>query len=171
VPRACGSTRRAVRGRIPLAFAKGARMDMLLEAPAPTRTALERLRLGRTASHTQTVTTADIEAFARLSGDSNPIHPDENDARTSRFGGRIAHGMPAASLVSAVLGTELPGPGAIYLARSLAFRAPVRSGDTVRAAVTVKEIRPEKRRVVLATVCAVGERIVVEGEATLLVPD
>ncbi len=145
-------------------------MDMLLEAPAPTRTAFERLRLGQTASHSMTVTAADIELFARLSGDANPIHLDEDYARTTRFGGRIAHGMLAASLISAVLGTELPGPGAIYLAQSLAFRAPVRPDDTVTATVTVADVQAEKRRVVLATVCRVGERIVVEGEATLLVP-
>lgn len=151
-------------------FAKGAPMDMLLEAPAPTRTALERLRLGQTASHTKTVTAADIAHFAALSGDANPIHLDADYARTTRFGGRIAHGMLAASLISAVLGTELPGPGAVYLAQSLAFRAPVRPDEAVTATVTVEEIIPAKRRVVMTTVCRVGERVVVDGEATLLVP-
>lgn len=144
-------------------------MDMLLEAPAPTRTAFERLNVGETASRTKTVTMADIVGFAAVSGDTNPIHLDEDYARTTRFEGRIAHGMLAGGLISAVLGTQLPGPGAIYLAQSLKFRAPVRPGDLVTAAVTVKEVRAD-HRLVLATRCTVDGRTVVEGEATLLLP-
>jgi 3-hydroxybutyryl-CoA dehydratase len=84
------------------------------------------------------------------------------------FGGRIAHGMLSASLLSSVLGTRLPGPGVIYLAQSLRFKAPVRIGDTVHAKVTVKEVLVDKCRVVLDTVCTVAGKVVIEGEATVM---
>ena len=96
----------------------------------------DELRVGQTAEITRVVGAADIEAFAAVSGDNNPVHLDEAYARGTPFGGRIAHGMLAAAYISAVLGTELPGPGAIYLSQSLRFRRPVKIGDPVTARVT-----------------------------------
>src|SRR2546423_453335 len=100
----------------------------------------DELALGQAAEATHVVGERDLEAFAALSGDTNPVHLDEAYAKTSSFGGRIAHGMLSAAYVSAVLGTKLPGPGAIYLSQSLRFRRPVRIGDEVTARVTVKAL-------------------------------
>lgn len=116
------------------------------------------------------VTEADIAAFAQLSGDRNPVHLDEEFAAGTRFGGVIAHGMFTAALVSAVLGEELPGPGAVYLSQNLSFRAPVRPGDLVVARCAISEIRLERRRVAIACVCLVGETVVLDGEARILAP-
>ena len=101
----------------------------------------------------KTITDADIVLFAAVSTDVNAVHMDEDFAKTTMFGGRIAHGMLSASLISAVLGNRLPGPGTIYMNQSLRFRAPVRPGDTVHAKVTVKEVITEKSRIVVDTVC------------------
>ena len=111
----------------------------------------------------------DIDLYARLSGDDNPIHVDAEAAARSPFGGRIAHGMLTASLVSTVLGTRLPGPGAVYISQSVRFLAPVRIGDTVIARAEVAALG-ERRRVRMATWCMVGERKVLDGEAVLMVP-
>lgn len=126
--------------------------------------------LGASASLDKTVTEADVVAFAAVSLDANPVHLDEAYAATTRFGGRIAHGMLAASLVSAVLGTRLPGPGTIYLSQTLAFKGPVRLGDTITATVTVKAIKDGKPIVTLDTIVANqrGE-VVLSGEAVVLV--
>ena len=123
-------------------------------------------------SHTmgKTVTDADIVMFAGVSTDTNAVHLDEEFAKTLPFGGRIAHGMLSASFISAVLGAHLPGPGTIYLGQTLKFKAPVRIGDTVKTTVTVKEIALEKKRVILETICRVGETVVIEGEATVMKP-
>ncbi|BBD76833.1 MULTISPECIES: MaoC family dehydratase [Hydrogenophilus] len=128
------------------------------------------LQPGMVAEIGRTVSEADILAFAGVSGDTNPVHLDAEFAAQTQFKERIAHGMLSAAFISAVLGTKLPGPGAIYLSQSLRFRAPVHVGDTVVARVTVKEVVPEKRRVVLETLCLVGETVVVEGEATIYIP-
>ncbi|MDD5296334.1 MAG: MaoC family dehydratase [Rhodocyclaceae bacterium] len=128
------------------------------------------LAVGMTASFTKTITEADIILFSAVSGDINPAHLDEEYAKTTVFGGRIAHGMLSAGLISAVLANRLPGPGTIYLGQTLSFRAPVRPGDTVKATVTVKSVIPAKRRVVLDTVCTVGDTVVITGEATMLAP-
>src|ERR1700716_1735419 len=111
------------------------------------------LKVGDTASLTKTITDSDIRAFAELSGDRNPIHLDDEYAATTRFGRRIAHGMLAASLISTVLGTELPGTGTIYLSQNSRFLAPVYPGDTVTARVTVTNIREDKPTVTLETIC------------------
>ena len=108
--------------------------------------------------------------YAGISGDTNPVHLNQEYASGTMFQGRIAHGMLSASFISAVLGTKLPGPGCIYISQTLKFKAPVRSGDTVTARATITEIIPEKRRVVMRTVCTVGETVVLEGEAMLMVP-
>lgn len=131
---------------------------------------IDELVVGQTASFSKTVTEADIVLFAGISGDTNPVHLDEQYAGQTMFRGRIAHGLLSASLLSAVLGTRLPGPGCIYLGQTLNFKAPVRIGDTVTAGATVKEILLDKCRVVLETVCQVGNKIVLEGEATVMVP-
>jgi 3-hydroxybutyryl-CoA dehydratase len=131
---------------------------------------LEDLAVGQTASYAKTVTEADIVLFAGVSGDTNPVHLDQEFAAQTMFKGRIAHGMLSAGFISTVLGTKLPGPGAIYLSQSLKFKAPVRPGDTVRARATITAIAPEKRRVTLATTCHVGDTVVIEGEAVVMVP-
>jgi 3-hydroxybutyryl-CoA dehydratase len=130
----------------------------------------EDLFVGRTASASRTISEADILLFAGVSGDTNPVHLDEEFAASTMFGGRIAHGMLSAGLISAVFGTRLPGPGCIYLAQSLKFKAPVKIGDTVVARVTVKELKTEKRRAIFSTVCSVGDQVVLDGEAEILVP-
>lgn len=128
------------------------------------------LKVGMTASHEHVVTAQDVEAFAAVSGDHNPVHLDEAYAKTTRFKGRIAHGMLVASYISTVLAAKLPGPGTIYLGQTLTFKAPVRLGDKVDVRVTVSEVVPEKNRAILKTQCRVGETVVLEGEATVLAP-
>lgn len=130
----------------------------------------EDLTVGMSASVSRTVSEADILMFAGVSGDTNPVHLDQEFAASTMFGGRIAHGMLSAGLISAVFGTRLPGPGCIYLSQNLKFKAPVKIGDTVVARVTVKELKSEKRRAVFSTVCTVGDTVVLDGEAELLVP-
>ena len=129
---------------------------------------VEDLTVGMSAEIGKTITEADIVLFADVSTDVNAVHLNEEFGKTTMFGGRIAHGMLSASLLSAVLGNRLPGPGTIYLAQSLRFRAPVRPGETVTAKVTVKEVVAEKGRVVLDTVCSVGDKVVIDGEATVM---
>ena len=129
---------------------------------------VEDMTVGMSAELSKTITDADIVMFAGVSMDSNAVHMDEEFGRTTQFGGRIAHGMLSASLISAVLGNRLPGPGVIYMSQSLRFRAPVRPGDTVHARVTVKEVIAEKSRVVLDTVCTVGDKVVIDGEAMVM---
>jgi len=130
---------------------------------------VDELHLGMTATYRHTISDADVHAFADLTGDHNPLHLDEEFARKTRFKGRIVHGMLTASYFSTIL-AMLPGPGTIYLSQTLYFRAPVRIGDTVEAQITVAEIVREKGRVMLKTVCRVGDTVVLEGEATALVP-
>ncbi len=130
---------------------------------------LEDLSVGMTGVFAKTVSEADIVLFAGVSCDTNPVHINQLFAEGTLFKGRIAHGMLSASFISTVLGTRLPGPGSIYLSQSLRFRAPVKAGDTVVARATVKEIVPERRRVVMTTVCTVGETVVLDGEAMVMV--
>ncbi|MDX6383258.1 MAG: 3-hydroxybutyryl-CoA dehydratase [Blastocatellia bacterium] len=128
------------------------------------------LKVGDTASLTKTITDADIRAFAELSGDRNPIHLDDEYAAHTRFGRRIAHGMLAASLISTVLGTELPGVGTLYLSQNTRFVAPVYPGDTVTARVTVTKIRDDKPIVTLETICENQDgELLIKGEAVVLV--
>ncbi len=129
---------------------------------------IEDISVGMSAETAKTITEADILLFSAVSTDTNAVHLDEEFGKTTMFGGRIAHGMLSASLISAVLGTRLPGPGVIYMNQSLRFKAPVRIGDTVHAKVTVKEVIAEKSRVVLDTVCSVGGKVVIDGEAMVM---
>jgi 3-hydroxybutyryl-CoA dehydratase len=116
------------------------------------------------------VTREHIAAFAEVSGDRNPVHLDEAFAATSPFKGVVAHGMLSAGFISALLGNDLPGSGTVYMGQSLSFRGPVRPGDEVVTTATVKDIIPEKRRVVLTTVCKVGDKVVLDGEALVMLP-
>ncbi len=131
---------------------------------------LEEISEGMTAVFSKTVTDADIVLFAGVTGDTNPVHLDEEFAKATLFKGRVAHGMLTAGFISTVFGTKLPGPGCIYLSQNLKFKAPVRIGDTVKARVTVSAIDRDKGRVTFATTCHVGEQLVVDGEAQLMVP-
>ena len=131
---------------------------------------LEDLKVGQSAMFGRTVTEADIAAFAGVSGDTNPIHLHDGFARTTRFGQRIAHGMLSGSFISTVIGTKLPGPGAVYISQTMNFMAPVIIGDTITAIATITAIDPQRRRVILKTQCFNGEKVVIDGEATVLVP-
>ncbi len=131
---------------------------------------IEDLAEGMSASFAKTITEADITLFVGVSGDTNPLHINEDYAKATRFGGRIAHGMLSAGLISAVLGTRLPGPGAIYMSQTMRFRAPVRPGDTVKATATVTAIDRTKNRVTLACEAHVGDTLVLDGEALIMVP-
>ena len=108
---------------------------------------------GQSASLSREVTAADVEAFARITGDTNPVHLDAVFAAETRFGARIAHGMLAVSYISAVLGTRFPGPGTIYLSQNVTFLKPVYLGDTITATVTVSRYREDKGIVTLLTEC------------------
>lgn len=129
----------------------------------------EDLKEGQTASFGKTITESDIYTFAGVSGDLNPVHINEEFAKTTMFKSRIAHGMIGAAFISAVLGTKLPGPGAIYIKQELKFKAPVRVGDTLIAKVTIKKLIPEKKFVECETVCMVGDKKVIDGEAVVMV--
>jgi 3-hydroxybutyryl-CoA dehydratase len=130
----------------------------------------EDLELGMEASFARTVTAADILAFAQVTGDWNPVHLDTEYAARTVFREPIAHGMLTAGYISAVFGSEMPGPGAIYVSQTLNFRAPVKIGDQVVAKVRVVELYPVKRRARFDCICEVGGKTVLEGEAVLMVP-
>ncbi|MCB9112744.1 MAG: MaoC family dehydratase [Anaerolineales bacterium] len=127
------------------------------------------LNIGQKATRTQTITDEMIRTFAALTGDSNPVHLDDAFAATTRFGRRIAHGMLAASLISAALANDLPGPGTVYLSQSIQFKAPVFPGDTITAIIEVKSIRNDKPIAILTTICVNQENVtIIEGEAAVL---
>jgi 3-hydroxybutyryl-CoA dehydratase len=130
------------------------------------------LRVGQTAAIQKTITETDITSYAGIIQDFNPLHVDADYAARSRFGGKIAHGMLTAGLISTVMGMRLPGTGAVYLSQTLRFTAPVRPGDTIEARAEVLELMPAKRRVRLGTVC-VNQRgeTVIEGEALMMVDE
>ena len=130
---------------------------------------IEDLSQGMSAAFGRTVSDADIALFAGVSGDTNPLHLNQEFASTTIFKGRIAHGLLTAAYISTVIGTKLPGPGAIYISQSLNFKAPVRAGDTVLATVTIAEIMAAKKRVRLDCMCTVGEKVVLDGEALIMV--
>ncbi|MEC7256979.1 MAG: MaoC family dehydratase [Pseudomonadota bacterium] len=131
---------------------------------------IEDIEMGMSRHLRKTVTDADIEMFAEVSTDRNPVHLDDAYARDTIFEGRIAHGMLTAGLISAVIGEQLPGHGTVYMGQTLKFLAPVRPGDTVLAEVTVIGIDIAKRRVQLDCVCRVDGKKVLAGEATVLAP-
>ena len=139
-------------------------------AEQPKRYYIEDLHPGMSASYTHTVREEDVQKYGEVSGDFNPVHFDEEYAKTTIFRGRIAHGMLSAGYVSTVLGTELPGAGAILVNATLRFKAPVRIGDTVTATCTVREVNALKKRVILDFNCMAGETVVIEGETLVMVP-
>ncbi|WP_246794788.1 MaoC family dehydratase [Burkholderia perseverans] len=129
---------------------------------------IEDLVVGMSERFVKTLTEHDVVLFATATGDHNPVHLDDDYARGTRFGGRIVHGMLSASVISAALASRLPGPGTIYLSQNLHFRRPVKPGETLSAIVTIRELLPQRQRAVLATVCEVDGRVVVEGEAVVM---
>ena len=135
----------------------------------PENRVFDSLSVGLSVERTTTVREADIEAFAAVSGDHNPLHLDEAYAATTAFKGRIAHGMLSAAYISAVLGNELPGTGGIYLSQTLNFKRPVRIGDTVVTRVRVEALDPDSGTATLSTVCLVGGKVVTEGEARIMI--
>ena len=142
---------------------------MLDNMPRGTIT-IEEIEMGMKRHVQKVITDRDIELFAEVSTDHNPVHLDDAYAADTMFKGRIAHGMLTAGLISAVIGEQLPGHGTIYMAQSRKFLAPVRPGDVVTADVEVTEINAEKRRVQLKTTCLVDGKPVLAGEATVLAP-
>lgn len=127
------------------------------------------LKIGDSASFRKAFTDADVRAFAKISGDHNPVHLDEAYAAKTPFKKRIAHGMLTAGLISAILGTQLPGEGSIYLKQTLNFRAPVYLDETITATVTVVKLHERKPIATLETICKNQDGVVVlDGEATIL---
>ncbi|MBV6656745.1 MAG: MaoC family dehydratase [Devosiaceae bacterium] len=132
--------------------------------------AFEDLYVGQSESYRRLVSASDVVGFAAISGDRNPIHLSEHFAANTPFKSRIAHGLYTASLISAILGTRLPGPGAVYLSQTLKFLAPVHIGDTVDVAVEVVELIEAKSRARLSCICSVDGQDVLAGEAVVMVP-
>ena len=131
---------------------------------------IEDLVVGQSSSYSRAISERDVDLFGEVSGDMNPLHFDEEYAKTTIFRGRIAHGMLSASFLSTVFGTQLPGAGSIFMSGTVRFKAPVRIGDTVTATVKVREIDLAKRRVAFDCLCTIGDMVVIDGEAMLKVP-
>lgn len=132
---------------------------------------ISEMKLGDSASFTKTVSEHDVYTYAGVSGDFNPAHVNEVEAQKGMFGKRIAHGMLSAGFISTVLGTQLPGPGTIYMGQELRFTKPVFFGDTITATVTVAELIPEKNRAILDTVCTnQNGEVDIKGKATVMPP-
>lgn len=132
---------------------------------------ISEMQVGDSASFTKTVSEHDVYTYAGVSGDFNPAHVNEVEAQKGMFGKRIAHGMLSAGFISTVLGTQLPGPGTIYMCQELRFTKPVFFGDTITATVTVAELIPEKNRAILDTVCTnQNGEVVIKGKATVMPP-
>lgn len=130
----------------------------------------EDLFIGMEASLVHVVGPYDLHMFAHLTGDANPIHLDDAYAKQTPFKRRIAHGMLSASYISAVFGTKLPGPGCVYISQTLNFRAPVHIGDHVETTVRISDLIEHRRRAIFTCGCAVDDKVVVEGEAVIMVP-
>jgi len=129
---------------------------------------LDEIRPGMSATMARTVTERDIQLFGEATGDMNPVHFDEDYARKTIFRGRVAHGALSIGFISALLGTQLPGDGSIFVSASIVFKSPVRIGDTVVTTATVREI--QGREVVMDCACRVEDRLVLESEARVLAP-
>lgn len=131
-----------------------------------------KLEIGIRASRTKTITDSDIRAFAEASGDTNPVHLDDAYAATTQFGRRIAHGMLTASLISAILGNDLPGPGTIYLGQEVKFKAPVFLDDTITATIELIKYREDRRIATFRTTCENQDgTLVLDGEAVVITPE
>lgn len=131
---------------------------------------LDELSLDQTVEYVKTVTSEDVQSFANITGDTNPVHLDAEYAAQTSFGQPIAHGMLSAGFISAAIGTQLPGPGCIYLDQSLKFRGPVFIGQQVLTRITVVDINQRRKRVTLKTECLCEGKLVVTGEATVMMP-
>jgi len=138
--------------------------------PSTQTLTFDDLSVGMRETYSKEVKASDVVGFAEITGDRNPIHLSEHFAAKTPFGGRIAHGLYTAGLISAVIGTRLPGPGAIYVSQTLNFKAPVRIGDTVEATVEVVELTERGWRARLACTCTVDGAVVLEGEAVVKIP-
>ncbi|MEK9672345.1 MAG: MaoC family dehydratase [Rhodospirillaceae bacterium] len=130
----------------------------------------EDLAVGQSDEFSKTVTESDILIFAGVSGDTNPVHLNQEFASETMFEDRIAHGLLTASFISTVIGTKMPGPGCIYVSQSLKFKAPVKAGDTVTAKATIVEKMEDKRFIKMTTQCLVHDKVVLDGEAVIMVP-
>ena len=130
----------------------------------------EDLKQGMEASFNKTINDSDVINFANITGDTNPVHLNQEFASKTLFKGRVIHGMLTASLISTVIGTKLPGPGCIYVSQNLNFKAPVKVGNNVTAVCKVKKIISDKRMIKMDTICYVANTVVLEGQATILVP-
>jgi len=129
------------------------------------------IKIGDSASMTKTFSDEDVRTFAEISGDNNPIHLDDEYAAGTRFGQRLVHGILTSGMISAVLGTQLPGPGSVYIKQTIYFRAPVYIDDTITATVTATKIRDDKPIATFETVCTKEDgTVVIDGEAVLLLP-
>ncbi len=156
------------------ATVSGAATADAVTAPAaavPKSHYFEDLEIGLSASVTRLVTADGIQAFAEISGDFNPVHVDETYAAGTMFKQCIAHGILSASYVSSVFGMHLPGPGCIYISQTLNFKAPVYVGSEVVTRVEVQELIPKRRRAIFACTCMVGDTLVLDGEAVIMVPN
>ena len=130
------------------------------------------LEIGATASRTKVITDEDVRLFAQVSGDTNPVHLDDEYAATTRFGRRIAHGILTGSLISTILGNDLPGRGAIYLSQAFSFKAPVYINDTITATVELIKYKEKNRIAIFRTICTNQDGVLVlEGEAVVLAPE
>ena len=130
----------------------------------------EDLKQGMKASYAKTIKDLDVINFADITGDTNPVHLNQEFASKTLFEGRVIHGMLTASIISTVIGTKLPGPGCIYVSQNLHFKAPVKVGDTITAVCKVIKIIPDKQMVTMDTICCVANTVVLQGQATILVP-
>lgn len=130
----------------------------------------EDLTVGQSDEYSRTISESDILIFAGVSGDTNPVHLNHEFASETMFEGCIAHGLLTASYISTVIGTKMPGPGCIYVGQTLKFKGPVKAGDTVVARATIVEKIDEKKFVKIQTQCLVGDKVVLDGEATIMVP-
>ncbi|MEQ8505066.1 MAG: MaoC family dehydratase [Rhodospirillales bacterium] len=130
----------------------------------------EDLEVGQSDEYSRTISESDILVFAGVSGDTNPVHLNHEFASETMFEGCIAHGLLTASYISTVIGTKMPGPGCIYVGQTLKFKAPVKAGDTVTARATILEKFDDKNFVKIQTQCLVGDKVVLDGEATIMVP-
>jgi 3-hydroxybutyryl-CoA dehydratase len=144
--------------------------DSVLDNTPRGTICIEDIEIGMTRSLRKVITYRDIEMFAEISTDHNPVHLDDDYARDTIFEGRIAHGMLTAGLISAVIGEQLPGHGTVYLGQTLKFLAPVRPGDMVEAIVTVTDMDIAKRRVTMETYCEIDGKTVLKGEAIVMAP-
>ncbi|BBJ27314.1 MaoC family dehydratase [Athalassotoga saccharophila] len=131
----------------------------------------EKIEIGQNFESDMIITDEMVKEFARITGDNNPLHLDEEFAKKTQFGRRIAHGMLIASLISKVLGRDFPGPGTVYVSQFIQFRKPVYIGETVKIKIEVKDKKIEKKRLILNTTVMVKDRIVITGEAEVYLPD